>query len=116
MAKTDTVSNSQPGGDVLKFETPKDKTEDRVVLFTIDDKEFDVPKKPGMKVIMRYLNVSRKTGSDLFAAQKLVEDMLGEEKWEEFLAWDGLTDEIVSTVISKCITIATESVEEEAKN
>src|ERR1044071_4825434 len=106
MAEATTVSNSQPGGDVLKFETDKDVKAERVVLFTIDDKEYDVPSKPGMRVVMRYLNVARKTGNDLYAAQQLVEDMLGEEHWDEFLNWEGMTDKVMNTVLEKCIEIA----------
>lgn len=111
-----TVSNTQPGGDVMHFETDKDQKADRVVLFTIDDEEYDVPKEPGMKVVMRYLNVARKTGNDLFAAQQLVEDMLGEEKWDKFLNWDGMTDKVMNTVLEKCIELAVKSVEDTAKN
>lgn len=111
-----TVSNAQPGGDVLKFETDKDRKPNRVVLFTIDDEEFDVPAKPGMRVVMRYLNVARKTGNDLYAAQQLVEDMLGEEKWDKFLNWEGMTDPVMNTVLEKCIDLAVKSVEDTSKN
>lgn len=110
------VSNVQPGGDVLHFETDKDKTADRVVLFTIDDEEYDVPTKPGMRVVMRYLNVARKTSNDLYAAQQLVEDMLGTEKWEKFLDWPDMTDKVMTTVIEKCIDLAVKSVEDTSKN
>lgn len=111
-----TVSNGQPGGDVLKFETDKEKKTDRVLLFTIDDEKFDVPAKPGMRVVMRYLNVARKTGNDLYAAQQLVEDMLGEDKWARFLDWPDMDDKVMNTVIEKCIDIAVKSVEDTAKN
>lgn len=112
----DTASNTQPGAEVLHFETDKDKKADRVVLFTIDDTEFDVPAKPGMRIVMRYLNVARKTGNDLYAAQQLVEDMLGEEKWNQFLDWPDFDDKVMNTVIEKCIDIAVKSVEDTSKN
>lgn len=117
MAKADkAVDNSEPvEGEVLQFKSKKDKTKDRVLLFTIDDEEFDVPKKPGMGTVMRYLNVARKSGNDLFAAQALVEEMLGEDKWEKFLNWDDLDDEIMGKVIERCVSLAVASVEDTQK-
>lgn len=110
----DSVDN---GGnvEVTEFKTEK-KEKERVVLFTIDDEEFDVPRKPGMGTVMRYLNVSRKTGNDLFAAQALVEEMLGEEKWEKFLNWEDLDDKVMNTVVEKCVNLAVASVDSTAKN
>lgn len=113
MAKA--VDNTQPvedtKDDVLSFKSKKQE-KDRVVLFTIDDEEFTVPKKPGMGTVMRYLNVARKSGNDLFAAQALVEEMLGEDKWDTFLNWEDLDDEIMGKVIEKCVGIAVASVED----
>lgn len=110
MANTDNVEPAQ--SNVLSFKTDKDKKEERILLFTIDDEEFDVPAKPGMPTVMRYLNVARKTGNDLFAAQSLVEELLGEEKWEKFLNWEGQSTEVMNTVVEKCIALAVDSVEE----
>ncbi len=103
--------------DEIKAKSYKSKggEKERVLLFTIDDEEFTVPKKPGMKAVMRYLNVARKTGNDLFAAQQLVEDMLGTEKWEKFLEWEDMDDEVANEVIEKCIAIAVASVESTSK-
>lgn len=112
----ETVDNETPvEGEVLTFKS-KGKAKDRVLLFKIEDEdgnatEFTVPKKPGMGTVMRYLNVARKTSNDLFAAQALVEEMLGEEKWNAFLEWEDLDDEIMGQVIEKCINIAVASVE-----
>lgn len=115
MSKTD---NSEPVVEdkTLAFKSNKAKKADRVVLFTIDDDEFTVPKKPGMGTVMRYLNVARKTGNDLFAAQALVEEMLGEEAWDKFLNWEDLDDEVMGAVIEKCVSLAIKSVEGTAKN
>lgn len=112
MAEAKTVDNSQ--ADVLSF-TSKKQDKNRVVLFTIDDEEFDVPAKPGMGTVMRYLNVARKTGNDLFAAQALVEELLGEEKWDKFLNWPDLDDAIMGKVIEKCVAVAVASVEDTEK-
>jgi hypothetical protein len=109
------ADNTQPEtGNVLKFASKKDKKAERVLLFTIDDEEYTVPAKPGMASVMRYLNVARKSGNDLFAAQALVEDMLGEDKWEKFLNWEGHSEDetAFNTVIEKCINLAVSSVED----
>lgn len=106
------VDNQEPlEAEVLTFKSKKDKSKDRVLLFKIDDEEFTVPKKPGMGTVMRYLNVARKSGNDLFAAQALVEELLGEEKWEKFLNWEDLDDEIMGKVIEKCVSLAVSSIE-----
>jgi hypothetical protein len=112
VAKADkTLDNSEPvEGEILEFKSKKEK-KDRVVLFKIDDEEFTVPKKPGMGTVMRYLNVARKTGNDLFAAQALVEELLGAEAWDKFLNWEDLADEIMGAVIEKCVNLAVASVE-----
>jgi hypothetical protein len=115
VAKADkTVDNTEPvegaEPEVLEFKSKKEK-KDRVVLFKIDDEEFTVPKKPGMGTVMRYLNVARKTGNDLFAAQALVEELLGAEAWDKFLNWEDLDDEIMGAVIEKCVNLAVASVE-----
>jgi hypothetical protein len=112
VAKADkNLDNETPvEGEVLEFKSKKEK-KDRVVLFKIDDEEFTVPKKPGMGTVMRYLNVARKTNNDLFAAQALVEELLGAEAWEKFLSWEDLDDEIMGKVIEKCVNLAVASVE-----
>lgn len=115
MAAAKTVSNETSAPEVLQLTSKKDKKEDRVPLFSIDGKEYTVPRKPGFKVVMRYLNVARKSGNDLYAAQALCEDMLGSEAWEEFLAWDDLEDDVMSAVIEKCVNLATASVSESAE-
>jgi hypothetical protein len=114
VAEADQTVNSGP--EVLKYTSNKDKKSERVLLFTIDDEEFTVPAKPGMRAVMRYLNVARKTGNDLYAAQQLVEDMLGTEKWERFLDWEDMDDKIMNSVVEKCINLAVTSVEDTAKN
>jgi hypothetical protein len=112
VAKADeNMDNETPvEGEVLQFKS-KGKKKDRVLLFKIDDEEFTVPKKPGMGTVMRYLNVARKTGNDLFAAQALVEELLGEEAWNKFLNWEDLDDDIMGQVIEKCVNLAVASVE-----
>ncbi len=110
------TDNKEPvEGELLQFKSKKNATKDRVTLFSIDDEEFTVPRKPGMGTVMRYLNVARKSGNDLFAAQALVEEMLGEDKWNTFLNWEDLDDEVMGKVIEKCVSIAVSSVEDTQK-
>lgn len=102
------------GAKVLQFKSKKDKKDKRTLLFTLDDEEFTVPTKPGMGTVMRYLNVARKTGNDLMAAQSLVEELLGEDKWDKFINWPDLDDETMGAVISQCVALAIASVENTA--
>lgn len=110
MTKTDVTKVDNSESEVIEFKS-SGKKKDRVLLFKVDDEEFDVPAKPGMGTVMRYLNVARKSGNDLYAAQSLVEEMLGEEKWDKFLNWPDLDDEIMNKVVEKCIELAVASVE-----
>lgn len=111
----DGVSNDESEPEVLELKSKKDKDTTRVTLFTIDDEPYTVPKKPSFKIVMRYLNVARKSGNDLFAAQQLCEDMLGSEAWEKFLEWDDMDDETMGKVIERCVNLATASVNETAE-
>lgn len=102
------VDNTEPvEGEVLTFKSKKDKPkEERVTLFKIDDEEFTVPVKPKKAVVMRYLNVARKTNNDLMAAQSLVEELLGSAKWDRFLNWEDLDDDVMGSVITRCVELA----------
>lgn len=86
---------------------------DRVTLFTIDDKEYTVPKKPRMNTTIKFLDEMRKTGNEMFAALRLLEDMLGSEAYNELLEWDDMTDELLGKIIEQCVSLATGAVEEQ---
>ncbi|MCA1840203.1 MAG: hypothetical protein LC723_07730 [Actinobacteria bacterium] len=74
-----------------------------------------MPEVPKKAVVMRYLNVARKTGNDLMAAQSLVEELLGSDNWEKFLSWEDMDDEVMGTVLEKCIALAVAAFEDTQK-
>lgn len=97
----ETVDNSAP----LAFKSTGKKV-DRVVLFTIDDEEFDVPTKPGVNVTLKFLDEMRRTGNEMFAALSLLETMLGKEAYNKFLDYDEMDDDLMSQVLEQVVAIA----------
>jgi hypothetical protein len=100
-AVEETVDNSAP----LAFKSTGKKV-DRVVLFTIDDEEFDVPTKPGVNVTLKFLDEMRRTGNEMFAALSLLETMLGKEAYNKFLDYDEMDDDLMSQVLEQVVAIA----------
>lgn len=108
-AVEETVENSGPI--VVKS---SGKGRERVVLFTIDDVEFSVPAKPGPNVTLKFLDEMRRTGNEMFAALGLLEAMLGKEKYQEFLDYDELEDDLLSDVLEQVVKLAMDRVEDVA--
>lgn len=88
------------------------KAAERVVLFTIDDEEFSVPKRPGVNVTLKFLNEMRKSNNEMFAALGLLEAMLGSEKYNQLLDYEELEDEVLGKILEQVVRIAMERVEE----
>lgn len=100
------VDNASP-----KVYKSSGKKAERVTLFTIDDKDYTVPVKPGPNVTLKFLDELRRTGNEMFAALALLETMLGKEDYNAFLDWDEMDDEIMSDVLGQVVSIALERVE-----
>jgi hypothetical protein len=90
------------------------KKAERVTLFTIDDKEYSVPVKPGPNVTLKFLDELRRTGNEMFAALALLETMLGKEDYNTFLDWDEMDDDIMSDVLGQVVQLALARVEANA--
>jgi len=88
------------------------KVAERVTLFSIDDEEYTVPKKPGVNVTLKFLNEMRKSGNEMFAALGLLESMLGEDKYNELLDYDELDDETLGQILEQVVKLAMDRVEE----
>lgn len=88
------------------------KAVERVTLFTIDDEEFTVPKKPGVNVTLKFLNEMRRTGNEMFAALGLLEAMLGVEKYNQLLDYEELSDDLLSQILEQVVKLAMDKVEE----
>lgn len=84
----------------------KGEKQDRIVLFTIDDQEFTVPAKPGMRVALKFLNQMKKTDNEMFGMLQLLEDMLGEEQYNALLDYEELTDDLVGKIAEQCVSLA----------
>lgn len=106
--ETETVENGS--GPIVVNSTGT--VRDRVLLFTIDDEEFDVPQKPGVNVTLKFLNTMRKTGNEMFAAMGLLESMLGEAKFNTLLDYDELSDELLGQILEQVVKLAMERVDE----
>jgi hypothetical protein len=79
---------------------------DKIVLFTIDDQDFTVPAKPGMRVALKFLNQMKKSDNEMFGMLQLLEDMLGEEQYNKLLDYEELSDDLVGKIAEQCITLA----------
>lgn len=88
------------------------KAQERVVLFTIDDEEFTVPKKPGVNITLKFINEMRKSNNEMFAALGLLEAMLGTAKYNQLLDYDELEDDLLSKILEQVVKLAMDRVEE----
>lgn len=88
----------------------------RTVLFTIDGEEFTIPEKPPFKVALKFMNESKRSGNEMFAALQLLEDMLGKESYDRLLDFDGLNDELLGQILEQCIDRAFPALKEATKN
>jgi hypothetical protein len=84
---------------------------ERVTLFTIDDKEYTVPAKPGANVTLKFLDELRRTGNEMFAALSLMESMLGKDDYADFLDWDDMNDDTMTEVLEQVVQLALARVE-----
>jgi hypothetical protein len=94
--------------------TSKNEKTDRIVMFSIDNRDFTVPAKPGMKVALKFLNQMKKSDNEMYGMLQLLEDMLGTEQYEALLDYDELTDELVGKIAEQCITLALGNTKEQA--
>jgi hypothetical protein len=100
---------------VIELKSNKDKG-GRVLLFTIDGEEFTIPDKPPFKVALKFLNESKRSGNEMFAALQLLEDMLGKESYAKLLDFDGLTDDVMASILDQCIARVFPETKEATKN
>jgi hypothetical protein len=84
----------------------KGEKTDRIVLFTIDDKEFTVPAKPGMRVALKFLNEMKRSDNEMFGMLQLLQDMLGDEQYYALLDYEELSDDLVGKIAEQCVALA----------
>ena len=111
-AKAEEVETVENGGPIVVKSSGK--AQERVVLFTIDDEEFTVPKRPGVNLTLKFLNEMRKSKNEMFAAMSLLEAMLGEEKYNQLLDYDELEDDLLGQILEQVVKLAMDRIEDEA--
>lgn len=105
----DALNNSGPI--IVKSSNEK---KDRIVLFTIDDREFTVPAKPGMRVALKFLNEMKRSDNEMFGMLQLLQDMLGDDQYNALLDYEELSDELVGKIAEQCVTLALGNAQENA--
>ncbi|MBT2365245.1 hypothetical protein J7E88_07900 [Streptomyces sp. ISL-10] len=101
--ETDEAVNNGPTVVAFRSKTKAERVEvPRKPLFTIDDEEYSVPEKVDGIILVRYNDAIRKYG-EYAGALVLLEETLGKGKLESLLAWEDLTDEVLSQVLDMVI-------------
>lgn len=100
-AKRPTRSKTQPapapaaeleewdGVEVVRLTTRKEKTEQRIVLFSIDGVEYSIPRRPRMNISLQFMHLTRSQG-DSAAMDYLLEKLLGEDGYKALREYDDL--------------------------
>lgn len=80
---------------------PPEGFDERVVLFTIDNEEYTIPKLPRGNLALQYLDKVKNEGSD-WADAWLLEEMLGSDAYEALMNFEYLTPEQLDAVLDLC--------------
>src|SRR5690606_23093016 len=95
-ASSDETNNSATSVPSFKS-SAKSEAAEREVIFSIDDKEYSVPKVFGVNMTLKFFNNVRTQG-ELAGGLALLEDALGTEDFEALLNWTELTDDIFAQI------------------
>lgn len=68
-----------------------------VVLFSIDGRDYTIPKKPRVNVALRYLKMAREHGPEAAQAY-LLEALVGEEAYEALMNFDDLDSDTLGAI------------------
>lgn len=79
------------------------KTDPGIPLFVLDDVEYCIPSKVPPPVVLEFLRLQRTHGDD-FAAQRLLERLLGPEAYTVLEQSDAVTDEHFDQIIRAAVT------------
>lgn len=91
---------------MIELKRSAEKAEvEKVELFSIDGKVYEVPAKPPLTVALKYLTEMRTLGSG-FAEMALLERLLGEEGYTALLGFDELTPEVFGQVVDAATELA----------
>ena len=113
------VTINPPDGDVIEGTTvPKipvlrsvpDAKQTRVEAFEIDGKVYSIAAKPKVNTALRYLHISRVQGTEA-GIDYMLGILLGAEAYEALMAFDDLTEEQLTEVITMASKIMAGAVE-----
>jgi hypothetical protein len=110
--KTTAPADVAEGFEPVRLTSKSATEEDRVVLFYVDDEAYSVPKKIGRNHGLRYLRTARRQG-EAFAAQELLEVLIGEDGYEALMNCDDLGDDDLDRIMDRLRDEALGAVEDE---
>ncbi len=101
--KTPAVRNIQPPQDFepVRFVTkrPEDREPvERVVLFSLDDKDYTIPRKFPVNLGLRVIRTMRKRGQEIAMAE-LLEEVIGEDAYEALVNYPDITNDDVTRLM-----------------
>ncbi len=96
---------------VLPASTAAALSEDQVVLFELDGREYTVPAQPRAVVALRYLRAVRKGGTEAGAAQ-LLTDLIGQDGFDALCDYEDLKPAQLKAIMEAAQKLALGAVEE----
>lgn len=96
---------------VLPPSTAKTLSENTVVLFELDEREYRVPAKPRAVIALRYLRAVRRGGTEAGAAQ-LLTDLIGVDGFDALCEYEDLESGQLKQIMEAAQKLALGAVEE----
>lgn len=112
MSDTQTEIEESPDNRViLPASTAATLTEDSVVLFELDGREYRVPARPRAVIALRYLRAIRKGGTELGSAQ-LLTDLLGVDGFDALCEYEDLEPGQLKAIMAAAQKLSLGAIEE----
>lgn len=92
---------SQQNFEPIRFVTkrPEDREpEERVVLFSLDDQEFTIPRKFPVSLGLKVIRTMRKRGTEIGMAE-LLEEVIGEDAYEALVNYPDITNDDIARLM-----------------
>jgi hypothetical protein len=101
--KSPAVRNIQTGQDFepVRFVTKtaaERGPEERVVLFSLDDQEFTIPRKFPVNLGLKVIRTMRKRG-EAIAMAELLEEVIGEDAYEALVNYPDITNDDIARLM-----------------
>lgn len=101
--KNPAVRNMPPpqGFEPIRFVTKRPEDRDpveRVVLFSLDDQEFSIPRKFPVNLGLKVIRTMRRQGSEIAMAE-LLEEVIGADAYEALVNYPDLEDDDIARLM-----------------